>query len=401
MMRKCVYVLDMVLLGLLFFSFEHTLFRENPVVDHMLDAALILRITIPFLLYRYERMACWPTLAFTILFGAVVFSGILQNTIMNMGDFPSVVFDSKPSLGSYMEPRDTTGAAVMRGIIYWIWLIPIAVYIVQISCKLTKRNGYPWYYFIGGIVFKDKVGKTFLRMAIMLAIAYLIGYEMQENLSFFTLISLPLVCYYYWNKHIDRNPRWLEYVVFFVGLYIFDMAQYKFDNERIMFLAVSAVIIFAVCCWMAFRAKSIFIPILTFVIAGFLLSSISLGYNIYQSIEGARMSNYVNVGLSNCKGYMYIKRSEIVNGKEIRYVGVRDRYHTTIPCEYSYVLQPKYTVPLPNVLKRIVTLLLGVLRKVIYWNKNNYYEKDRCILDLCFGLVGLLRSIDREGVCRS
>ena len=48
MMRKCFYVLDMVLLGLLFFSFEHTLFRENPVVDHMLDVALILRITIPF-----------------------------------------------------------------------------------------------------------------------------------------------------------------------------------------------------------------------------------------------------------------------------------------------------------------------------------------------------------------
>ncbi len=351
MMRKCFYVLDMVLLGLLFFSFEHTLFRENPVVDHMLDVALILRITIPFLLYRYERMACWPTLAFSILFAAVVFSGILQNTIMNMGDFPSVVFDSKPSLGSYMEPRDTTGAAVMRGIIYWIWLIPIAVYIVQISCKLTKRNGYPWYYFIGGIVFKDKVGKTFLRMAIMLAIAYLIGYEMQENLSFFTLISLPLVCYYYWNKHIGRNPHWLEYVVFFVGLYIFDKAQYKFDNERIMFLAVSAVTIFAVCCWMAFRAKSVFIPILTFVIAGFLLPSVSLGYNIYQSIEGARMSNYANVGLSNGKGYMYIKRSEIVNGKEIRYVGVRDRYHTTIPCEYSYVLPTKIYSPFAKCVK--------------------------------------------------
>ena len=351
MIRKIFYVFDMVLLGLLVFSFEHTLFRENPVFDCMLDAALILRITIPFLLYRYERMAAWPILAFIILFGVVVYSGILNNTIMNMGYFPSVVLDSEPSLGPYMEPRDTSGAAVMRGIIYWIWLIPIAAYIIQVSCRHTKSNGYPWYYLLFGIVFKDRVGKTFLRMAIMLAIAYLIGYELQENLSFFALISLPLVGYYYWNKHIDRNPHWLEYVFFFIGLYIFDKAQYKFDNERIMFLAVSAVIIFVVCCWMAYRAKSIFIPILAFVIAGFLLPSVSLGYNIYQSVEGARMANYVHVGLGNDKGYLYIKRSEIVKGKEIRLIGVRDRYHTTIPCEYSYVLPTKIYSPFAKCVK--------------------------------------------------
>lgn len=351
MIRKCFYVLDMVLLGLLFFSFEHTLFRENPVFDHMLDAALILRITIPFLLYRYERMAAWPILAFTILFGMVVYSGILNNTIMNMGHFPSVILDSEPSLGAYMEPRGTTGTAAMRGIIHWIWLIPIAVYIIQVSCKQSKRNGYPWYYFFGGIVFNDRIGKTFLRMAIMLDIAYLVGYELQENLSFFALISLPLVGYYYWNKHIDRNPHWLEYVVFFIGLYIFDKAQYKFDNERILFLAVSAVTIFAVFCWMSYRSKSIFISILAFFIAGFLLPSISLGYNIYQSVEGARMANYAHVGLGNDKGYMYIKRNGIVKGKKMRLIGVRDRYRTTIPCEYSYVLPTKIYSPFAKCVK--------------------------------------------------
>ena len=71
MIRKIFYVFDIVLLGLLVFSFEHTLFRENPVFDRMLDAALILRITIPFLLYRYERMAAWPILAFAILCGSL------------------------------------------------------------------------------------------------------------------------------------------------------------------------------------------------------------------------------------------------------------------------------------------------------------------------------------------
>ena len=48
---------------------------------------------------------------------------------------------------------------------------------------------------------------------------------------------------------------------------------------------------------------------------------------------------------------MYIKRSEIVNGKEIRCVGARDRYHTTIPCEYSYVVPTKIYSPFAKCVK--------------------------------------------------
>lgn len=55
MTRKQFYVFDMVLLALLFFSLEHTLFREDIIIDTMLDIALLLRIIIPFLLYRYEE----------------------------------------------------------------------------------------------------------------------------------------------------------------------------------------------------------------------------------------------------------------------------------------------------------------------------------------------------------
>ena len=64
-LRKLFYVFDMVLLALLFFSLGHTMFRENVIIDTLLDVALLLRIVIPFLLYRYEKMAVWPTLVFT------------------------------------------------------------------------------------------------------------------------------------------------------------------------------------------------------------------------------------------------------------------------------------------------------------------------------------------------
>ena len=41
MTRKYFYVFDMVLFGLLLFSIEHTMFRENMIIDTMLDVALI------------------------------------------------------------------------------------------------------------------------------------------------------------------------------------------------------------------------------------------------------------------------------------------------------------------------------------------------------------------------
>ena len=352
MTRKLFYVFDMVLFGLLLFSIEHTMFRENMIIDTMLDVALILRIIIPFLLYRYEKMAVWPILLFVVLFGGVIYSDVFYNTILNMGEFPSIVLSSGPGPDYGMiYSRNTTGMALMRGVIYWIWLIPVAVYVIQFACKLTKNNDYPWYYFLGVIMFKDKAAKTFLRMAAMIGIAYLIGYEMQEHLSFVALVALPLVGYYYWNKHIEREPHWTEYVILFVGLYIFDKAQFEVNDERIMYLTASAMVIFGVCCWMAYKSRNFLISVLAFFMIAFLLPTLSLGYNVYQSIEGARSVNYGYVGLSNSKGYMYIKRSETINGKEIRLVGVRDRYRTTIPCEYCFVFPTKMFSPFAKCIK--------------------------------------------------
>lgn len=352
MTRKLFYVFDMVVFGLLLFSLEHTLFRENTIIDAMLDVALLLRIIIPFLLYRYEKMAVWPILAFVALFGWVIYSGAFYNTIMNMGRFPSIVFGTEqPFTYPAVVEKHTFGMTLMRGLIYWIWLIPVAAYVIQRACKLTKSNGYPWYYFVGGILFKDAVGKTFLRMACMVTIAYLIGYEMQEQLSFFAMMALSLVCFHYWNRHIGRKPHWLEYAVLFAGLYIFDKAQYKVDDERVVYLVASGFVVFVVCCWMAYRSKTILVPALAFLMCALLLPTVSLGYNVYQSIEGARSINYANVGLSNSKGFMYIRRTEVVNGKEIRLVGVRDRYRTTIPCEYSLVVPTNLYTPFANCVK--------------------------------------------------
>lgn len=350
-LRKGFYVFDMVVFGYFLFAINHTMFAENQMLYLVLNAAFLLRLFIPVLLYRKEKFALYSLLAFTLLFGIAIYTDAFHNFVINMARFPKILFGENHAQETMVMERPIGGEMLMRSIIYWVWLMPIATYIVQYATKQTKKNGYPWYYMIGGIVFKDSIGKLLLSMALPLFVAFLIGYEMQDHLSFYALMSIPLVGYYFWNRHLNRNPHFLEYAALLVGLYVFDRAQYEVDGERIAYLVTSATIIFAVCCWMFYKSRQVVLPLLTFLMIAFLLPTVSLGYNVYQSIEGARSMNYANVRLSNNKGYMYIKRKVVVNGMEHWKVGVRNRYHTTIPCEYKFVLPTKIFSPFATCIK--------------------------------------------------
>lgn len=344
-LKKGFYVFDMAVFGFFLFALNHSMFIESWIVEVALDIAIFLRLTVSLLLYKRERLAIVPLVAFVLLYGIAIYEDAFHDFIISMAQFPKGVMGTEIVEYPMVLERPIMGEMLMRNIIYLVWLIPIAIYVVQYATKLTKDNGYPWYYLIGGIVFKDSIGRLLLSMVLPLFVAFLIGYEMQEYLSFYALMSIPLVGYYFWNQHVGRNPHWIEYAALLVGLYVFDKAQYKVDNERIAYLATSAIIIFAVSCWMFYKSRCLVLSLLAFVMMAFLLPTVSLGYNVYQSIEGARSINYPNVGLSNSKGYMYIKREVVVNGEKSWRIGVRNRYHTTIPCGYKFVLSTKMYSP--------------------------------------------------------
>lgn len=344
-LKKGFYVFDMAVFGFFLFALNHTMFIESWIVEAALDIAILLRLTVSLLLYKRERLAIVPLVAFVLLYGIAISEDAFHDFIINMARFPEMLLGSNAAQETRVLERPIVGEMLMRNLIYWVWLIPIAIYVVQYATKLTKDNGNPWYYLIGGIVFKDSIGKLLLSMLLPLFVAFLIGYEMQEYLSFYALMSIPLVGYYFWNQHVGRNPHWIEYAALLVGLYVFDKAQYKVDNERIAYLATSAIIIFAVCCWMFYKSRRLVLSLLAFVMMAFLLPTVSLGYNVYHSIDGARSINYTNVGLNNKKGYMYIKRDVVINGQAVRRMGVRNRYHSAIPCEYKFVLPAKMFSP--------------------------------------------------------
>ena len=343
-LRKGFYVLDLLVLALLMVCIDHTVTYETEWGFLVLDVALLLRFNSTFLLYRRERMSIIPIAIFMVLFGYVVLSGAFENTIFRMAEYPSIVLNTQPlDVDGDISIRYPVMESLVKCIIYWAWLMPLAIYVVLAIGRRTLKNNYRWYDLIGLAIFKDRAGKLLVNMCVLSIIALLIGYTLDEMLSFYALMVLPMVAYYMLNKYIGRKVHWLEYVLLGVGLYVFDKAQYQVDNNRVGYLVTSATIIMAVCVWMLIKTKKVAASLFALVVMAVVLPGLSIGYNIYQSMEGARSVNYVTPGMR--KGYMYIRRVESANGKQKIKVGIRDRYHTTIPCKFNIILPDGFYSP--------------------------------------------------------
>ena len=335
-LRKGFYVLDLLVLAILMVCIIHTVVYDNEWGFLILDAALLLRFNSTFLLYRKEKMSIVPIVIFTLLFGFAMLSGTFENTIIRMSEYPSIVLNTQHTEDEHVCQRYVAMEMLVKCVIYWAWLMPIVAYAVLTISQRLKKNEYRWYDLMGCAMFKDRAGKLLVTTCVLVFIAMLIGYQMDEMLSFYALMTLPMVAFYFLNRYVGRDVNWLEYVILAIGLYVYDKAQYQVDDERIAYLLVSAVVVMAVCMWMMIKTKKVVATLFAFVLMSVVLPGLSIGYNIYQSMEGARSVNYISPGMK--KGYMYIRRMESENGKQRMRVGIRDRYRTTVPCKFSIIV---------------------------------------------------------------
>ena len=362
-LRKGFYVLDLLILAVLLVCVIHTVVYDNEWGFLILNASLLLRFNSTFLLYRKEKMSILPIVAFTLLFGFAVLSGTFENTIIRMSEYPIIVLNNQPTGDEHICQRYVAMELLVKCVIYWTWLMPVIIYAALAISRRLQKKDYRWYDLMGCAMFYDRAGKLFVTTCVLVFIAMLIGYQMDEMLSFYALMTLPMVAFYYLNRYVGRNVNWLEYVILAIGLYAFDKAQYQVDDERVAYLLVSVAFIMAVCIWMLAKTKKIVATLFAFVLMSIVLPGLSIGYNVYQSMEGARSVNYVSPGMK--KGYMYIRRMENVNGKQKMMVGIRDRYRTTIPC--------KFTIIVPDGLYSPFALCLTEKRDGVYYNVERGY----------------------------
>ena len=362
-LRKGFYVLDLLVLAILMVCIIHTVVYDNEWGFLILDAALLLRFNSTFLLYRKEKMSIVPIVIFTLLFGFAMLSGTFENTIIRMSEYPSIVLNTQHTGDEHVCQRYVAMEMLVKCVIYWAWLMPIVAYAVLTISQRLKKNEYRWYDLMGCAMFKDRAGKLLVTTCVLVFIAMLIGYQMDEMLSFYALMTLPMVAFYFLNRYVGRDVNWLEYVILAIGLYVYDKAQYQVDDERIAYLLVSVAFIMAVCIWLLAKTKKIVATLFAFVLMSIVLPGLSIGYNVYQSMEGARSVNYVSPGMK--KGFMYIRRMENVNGKQKMMVGIRDRYRTTIPC--------KFTIIVPDGLYSPFALCMTEKRDSVYYNVERGY----------------------------
>ena len=362
-LRKGFYVLDLLVLAILMVCIIHTVVYDNEWGFLILDAALLLRFNSTFLLYRKEKMSIVPIVIFTLLFGFAMLSGTFEDTIIRMSEYPSIVLNTQHTGDEHVCQRYVAMEMLVKCVIYWTWLMPVIIYAALAISRRLQKKDYRWYDLMGCAMFYDRAGKLFVTTCVLVFIAMLIGYQMDEMLSFYALMTLPMVAFYYLNRYVGRNVNWLEYVILAIGLYAFDKAQYQVDDERVAYLLVSVAFIMAVCMWMMIKTKKVVATLFAFVLMSIVLPGLSIGYNIYQSMEGARSVNYVSPGMK--KGYMYIRRMESVNGKQRMKVGIRDRYRTTIPCKFTIIVPDGFYSPF--------ALCMTEKRDSVYYNVERGY----------------------------
>ena len=338
--RNGLLVFDLIVLGLMEICLFHTFMAESYlpiIIVHYLE---LLRFNSTFLLYRREKMAIWGILGFTLGFGVLYLSGLFNQTFFRMSEFPDIVMGVENSVNDFYSTysiarRNIAYENVIRGIFLWAWLMPIIVYAILFLFKKLEKHEYTWKQLAGLAIFYDHAGKFFVSLCILIFIALLSGYHMQEGLSYYAIIILPLVAFYFMNKFIGRKAHWIEYVLILVAMLIFNKAQYRCDTERVLRLVLSPAIVMAVCVWMMAQSKKVLISVLAFLMIAFLLPVLSIGYNIYTVLDGTRGANYSD--MDTRQGVLYVNNRRVVNGQMHIRFGLRDRYGEILPCVYRSI----------------------------------------------------------------
>ena len=338
-LRKGFYVLDLFVLGLMEISLMHTFYASGYLLIVLMHYLELLRFNTTFLLYRREKMTIWPILFFTVVFGLFYVGGMLDNAIRNMAGMPEIILGTSSVESNFYSQqileRNVSGENSVRFILIWAWLMPIVTYLIELVCKKTNKNGYSWKQLAGLAIFYDNAGKMFVKFCVLMFIALLSGIHMQQGISYYAVLILPAVAYYFVNAYIGRKAHWMEYVLIVLAMLIFNKAQYKFGNERVFRLVLSPAIILSVCVWMLSKSRKISAAVFSFVMVAFVLPISSIGYNIYTVLDGARASNYID--MDTHYGVMYVRNSIEENGQTRFRFGLRDRYGLILPCSYRSI----------------------------------------------------------------
>lgn len=322
--RKLIYAFDLLFcLIVAIFTWRHTYVRY-PLELWIVPLILLVRVNVSVMLYRHEKKSIWGVLLFTLLF-IVFVNSHFRIAVEKMIEIPVNVFASDEQLRHFYEARwlSDDHAYVLKMLINgWFCIFPIISLLFQMLKKSLSKNSATWLEALFSYIFMDRIGKKHLPMAGLIGVSALVGISMWQ--PWLSLMVLPSLGYFILNRGILRMAHFMEYAVLILAMTILFESQYVTDIIKIALMFISALIVGCLCVRLYVKTRRINTSLLAFLICGFMIPVLALGYNIYTGISASRGAKYSDIYIDS--GILFVR-----NGKKI---GLRDRYRI--------ILQPKY-----------------------------------------------------------
>lgn len=322
--RKTIYAIDLLFCLIVAIFTLHYTYVRYPWELWIAPLILLVRANVNVVLYRHEKKSIWGVLLFTLLF-IVFVNSPLRIAAEKLIEIPVNVFASDEQLRHFYEANwlSSSHADMLKLLIYgWFCIFPIVSLIFQMLKKSLSINNVTWLEALFSYLFIDRIGKKHLPMAVLIEVSALVGISMWQ--SWFSLKVLPSLGYFILNRGLHRKAHFIEYLVLIIAMEILFESQYVTNGGKIALMLLSALIVGCLCFRLYVKTRRIIPSLLTFLICGFVIPVLTLGYNIYTGINTSRGVRYSDNYITS--GILFISKGDNY--------GLRDRYRV--------ILQPNY-----------------------------------------------------------
>ena len=306
-------------------------------IHFFMVVTVVMRIILSFSLYRREQRSWIPLMVFTILFVMLSVEGPVMITTGDFADLPFVVL----GINNDHLTHNITKCMLLA----WLFLGPLAVYIVGLCRKTMVASTLTWKDAVGAILWKDKGAKKYCQLMLVAVCALYAGLAMDMRMCRYACIILSPLSLYLIAKHVtscrgksEENPIIGKLWLMVAAMVLFFYAQSFAGMLRVWMLVISIAMV-AYVCWRTFGKQELagISSILVTVYLGILLPTVAIGYNQYACIEYGRNGLDTLIPL---RGVFYIKDAKTDK------IGLRDRYGLLIEPVYESIVHNSRNLPL-------------------------------------------------------
>lgn len=262
-------------------------------------------------------------LSYSVLFNAIPDSFYYINMICAERFSPAINWVGRTfSMESYGQAVKITWGAFW---FCWIWLLPLVYFLVRRK-KRVQSNEKLFFSLSGLYLFKDELGKLYLKLSFFVLGALLIGIVMNSILSLIGLFLFSYLLYRAIAKCEEKKISVYQWGIIIIAMTCIWIAQYQLGIVHIILL-LGGILLSIVSIVLIYRGTEKILRQLTLVfIAGIILPSVCLGYNVFAltgCVRGDKLQAKYNI-----TGVLKIYDAQ---GN----TGLMDRYRVIIPALYS------------------------------------------------------------------